>query len=180
VIDLEVPACEDVADKVAAEDILALSMDVPTTDKPDNMLQWFAELAVSGIGDQARQVEVQVCIGNSSEDDDLDSFESLTLKLEETNTVGLCCRPLAPAITNDEQTVSPLNLLTKPKRGQQRKRRQKRDFEKDILPSISSLRRPEIIDGIQLLEGLVQTTGGFWESSLTRRRRARGKNPKKG
>jgi hypothetical protein len=164
VIDLDVPACEDIADIVAAEDILALSM----------------ELAVSGIDDQARQVEVQVCIGNSSEDDDLDSFESLTLKLEETNTVGFCSRPLAPAITNDEHTVSPLNLLTKPKRGQQRKRRQKRDFQKDILPSISSLCRPEIIDDIQLLEGLVQTTGGSWESSLTRRRRARSKNPRKG
>jgi len=72
-----------------------------------------------------------------------------------------------------------VSLLTKPKRGQQRKCRQKRDFQKDILPSISSLCRPEIIEDIQLLEGLVQTTGGSWESSLTRRRRSRGKKPKK-
>jgi hypothetical protein len=73
-----------------------------------------------------------------------------------------------------------VNLLTKPKRGgNQRKRRQKRDFQKDILPSISSLCRPEIIEDIQLLEGLVQTTGGSWESSFTRRRRSRGKKPKK-
>jgi hypothetical protein len=83
----------------------------------------------------------------------------LTLKLEETKTVGFCSRPMEPAVTYDEQTFSPLNLLNKPKRGQQRKRRQKRDFQKNSLPSISSLRRPEIIDDIQLLEGLVQTTG---------------------
>jgi hypothetical protein len=164
VIDLEVPACEDAAATAAAEDIIALSMDVPTTDTPENMLQWFAELAVSSI-----------------DDDDLETFESLTLKLEETKAVvEFCSRPAAPTVENDEQTVSPVNLLTKPKRGgNQRKRRQKRDFQKDILPSISSLCRPEIIEDIQLLEGLVQTTGGSWESSFTRRRRSRGKKPKK-
>ncbi|XP_047071880.1 uncharacterized protein LOC124680908 [Lolium rigidum] len=164
VIDLEVPACEDAAATAAAEDIIALSMDVPTTDTPENMLQWFADLAVSSI-----------------DDDDLETFESLTLKLEETKAVvEFCSRPVAPAVENDEQTVSPVNLLTKPKRGgNQRKRRQKRDFQKDILPSISSLCRPEIIEDIQLLEGLVQTTGGSWESSFTRRRRSRGKKPKK-
>ncbi|CAM0876709.1 unnamed protein product [Alopecurus aequalis] len=177
-IDLEMPACEDANATAASEDILALSVDVLATDEPHSMLQWFAELAVSGMDDHARQVEVQGCIGNSSDDDDLDSFESLTPKLEETKTVGLCSRPLAPAITNDEQTVSAVNLLTKPKRGKQTKRRQKRDFQKDILPSISSLRRPEIIEDIQLLEGLVQTSGGSWESSFTRRQRTRGKKPK--
>ncbi|KAM0924763.1 hypothetical protein ACQ4PT_004692 [Festuca glaucescens] len=175
VIDLEVPACEDAAATAAAEDILALSTDVPATDTPDNILQWFAELAVSRIDGHARQVEV----GNSSDGDDLDSFESLTLKLEETKGVEFCSWPLAPAITNDEQTVSPVNLLTKPKRSQQRKRRQKRDFQKDILPSMSSLCRPEILEDIELLEGLVQMTGGSWESSLTRRRRTRGKKSKK-
>jgi hypothetical protein len=41
--------------QVAAEDILALSMDVPTTDKPgNNFLEWFAELAVSGIDDHGK------------------------------------------------------------------------------------------------------------------------------
>jgi hypothetical protein len=172
VIDLEVPACEDAAATAAAEDILALSMDVPTTDTPEDMLQWFAELAISFDG--------HASIDNSSDDDDdLSSFESLTLKLEETKAAEFCSRPLAPAVANDEQTVSPVSILTKPKRGQQRKRRQKRDFQKDILPSISSLCRPEIIEDIQLLEGLVQTTGGSWESSFTRRRRTRGKKPKK-
>jgi hypothetical protein len=173
VIDLEVPACEDAAATAAAEDILALSMDVPAT--PDNILQWFAELAVSRIDGHAKQVEV----GDSSDGDDLDSFESLTLKLEETKGVEFSSWPLTPAITNDEQTISPVNLLTKPKRSQQRKRRQKRDFQKDILPSMSSLCRPEIIEDIELLEGLVQMTGGSWESSLTRRRRTRGKKSKK-
>uniref|UniRef100_A0ACD6A5A2 Uncharacterized protein n=1 Tax=Avena sativa TaxID=4498 RepID=A0ACD6A5A2_AVESA len=182
VIDLEVPACEeDAAATAAAEDILALSMDVATTDAPEDMLQWFAELAVSSKDGNARQVEVQGCIDDPNDDDaELDSFESLTLKLEETKSVvEFCSRPLVPVATYDENSVSPVSLLTKPKRGQQRKCRQKRDFQKDILPSISSLCRPEIIEDIQLLEGLVQTTGGSWESSLTRRRRSRGKKPKK-
>ncbi|EMS45421.1 hypothetical protein TRIUR3_08831 [Triticum urartu] len=181
-IDLEVPACEDDdAATAAAESILVLSRDVPATaETPDDMLQWFAEVAISSTDYHAGQGEVQGCANNSS-DDDPDSFESLTLKLEDIKTDELCSRPPAPAITtSDEHTVSPVNLLMKPKRGQQRKRRQKRDFQKDILPSISSLCRPEIIEDIQLLEGLVQTTGGSWESSLTRRRRTRGnKKPKK-
>uniref|UniRef100_A0ACD6A5X6 Uncharacterized protein n=1 Tax=Avena sativa TaxID=4498 RepID=A0ACD6A5X6_AVESA len=179
VIDLEVPACEDAAATAAAEDILALSTDVPTADAHDDMLQWFAELAVSGIDGHARQAEVQGCVDNASDDDDLDSFESLTLKLAETKAAEFSSWPLVPAVTNDDQTVSPVNLLTKPRRGQQRKRRQKRNFQKDILPSMSSLCRPEIIEDIELLEGLVQMTGGSWESSLTRRRRSRGKKAKK-
>lgn len=167
----------------AAENIVALSMDVPTTaDTPDDMLQWFAELAVSSIDDHAQQGDVQDCINNSN-DDDLDSFESLTLKLEETKIGEHWSRPQAPAMANDEQTVSTVNLLSKPKRGQQRRRRQKRDFQKDILPGLSTLPRPEIIEDIQLLEGLVQASGGSWESSLTRRGRyggrTRGRKPRR-
>ncbi|CAL4936072.1 unnamed protein product [Urochloa decumbens] len=210
VIDLEVPACEDgaawtfgqecahpgkldayqeidntsvTAAMAAAENIIALSMDIPTAaEAPDDMLQWFADLAVSNINDLAEQVELQACTNDSS-DDELDSFESLTLKLEETKIDEYWSRPLEPAITTDEQAVSTAHLLTKPRRGQQRRRRQKRDFQKDILPGLSSLSRPEIIEDVQLLEGLVQASGGSWESSLTRRGRyggrTRGRKPRK-
>jgi hypothetical protein len=206
VIDLEVPACEegstwtfhqectrpavhDAYQEVdessvttaadAAESIIAMSMDVPVTaEVPDDMLQWFAGLAISSINDHAGQVEG--CINDSS-DEGLDSFESLTLKLEETKIDEYWSRPLAPEFSNDEQTVSTAHLLTKPRRGQQRRRRQKRDFQKDILPGLSSLSRPEIIEDVQLLEGLVQASGGSWESSLTRRGRyggrTRGRKP---
>jgi hypothetical protein len=210
VIDLEVPACEDggpwtfdqecahpgkldtyqeiddtpaTADMAAAENIVALSRDIPTAAKvSDDMLQWFADLAVSSINDLAEQVELQAST-NASSDDELDSFESLTLKLEETRIDEYWSRPLEPAITTDEQAVSTAHLLTKPRRGQQRRRRQKRDFQKDILPGLSSLSRPEIIEDVQLLEGLVQASGGSWESSLTRRGRyggrTRGRKPRK-
>jgi hypothetical protein len=116
---------------------------------------------------------MDTCINDSS--DELDSFESLTLKLEETKIDEYWTRPQAPVISTDEQTVSTAHLLTKPRRGQQRRRRQKRDFQKDILPSLSSLSRPEIIEDVQLLEGLVQASGGSWESSLTRRGRYGGR-----
>ncbi|XP_062212472.1 uncharacterized protein LOC133913357 [Phragmites australis] len=210
VIDLEVPACEEGAvwtfheectrpgkldayqetddtsvtsAIAAAENIVALSMDMPTTvETPEDMLQWFADLAILNIDECAGQVEVQACINDSS-DDELDSFESLTLKLEETKIDEYWSRPLAPAITTDEQTVSTAHLLMKPRRGQQRRRRQKRDFQKDILPSLSTLSRPEIIEDVQLLEGLVQASGGSWESSLSRRGRyggrTRGRKPRK-
>jgi len=109
VIDLEVPACEDADATAAAEDILALSMDVATTDTPEDMLQWFAELAVSSIDGNARQVEVQGCIDDPNDDDaELDSFESLTLKLEETKSVvEFCSRPLVPVATYDEIAFHP-------------------------------------------------------------------------
>ncbi|KAG2545738.1 uncharacterized protein LOC120649697 isoform X1 [Panicum virgatum] len=210
VIDLEVPACEDgaawnfdqecthpgkpdayqeidntsvTAAIAAAENIVVLSMNIPTAvEACDDMLQWFADLAVSNINDHAEQVELQACTNHSS-DDELDSFESLTLKLEETKIDECWSRPLEPAITTDGQAVSTAHLLTKPRRGQQRRRRQKRDFQKDILPGLSSLSRPEIIEDVQLLEGLVQASGGSWESSLTRRGRyggrTRGRKPRK-
>uniref|UniRef100_A0A0E0D723 Uncharacterized protein n=1 Tax=Oryza meridionalis TaxID=40149 RepID=A0A0E0D723_9ORYZ len=210
VIDLEVPACEEgvawdfnqecspsgkldvtqeaddahfTCTKIAAESIVALSMHVTTiAETPDDMLQWFADLAVSSTDDHVEQAEAHDCVNNSS-DDGLDSFESLTLKLEETKIDEYWSRPQAPEIPNDEQAGLSVNLLTKPKRGQQRRRRQKRDFQKDILPGLTSLARPEIIEDIQLLEGLVQASGGSWQSSLTRRGRyggrPRGRKPRK-
>ncbi|XP_020191980.1 uncharacterized protein [Aegilops tauschii subsp. strangulata] len=166
----------------AAQIILALSTDVPTTTgTPDDMLQWFAELAISSMDDHAEQAKVQGCIDNSS-DDGSDSFEALTLKLEECKTDERWTRTPEPPLTDDDQAVSAVNLLSKPKRGPQRKRRQKRDFQKDILPGLSSLSRPKIIEDIQLIEGLVQASGGSWESSLTRRARGgrtRGRKPRK-
>lgn len=209
VIDLEVPACEEdaawtfdlecapprfdayqeVGDTfvtsalAAAENIVALSMKMPTAvEVSDDMLQWFADLALLNINNLAEQAELQACTNDSSNDES-DSFESLTLKLEETKIDEYWSRPLEPEITTDEQTVSTAHLLTKPRRGQQRRRRQKRDFQKDILPGLSSLSRPEIIEDVQLLEGLVQASGGSWESSLTRRGRyggrTRGRKPRK-
>lgn len=209
VIDLEVPACEedaawdfdqegaqpklnayqevddrsDTSALAAAENIIALARNMPTAaEASDDMLQWFADLTVSNINDLAEQVELQACTNDSSNDES-DSFESLTLKLEETKIEEYWSRPLEPEITTDEQTVSTAHLLTKPRRGQQRRRRQKRDFQKDILPGLSSLSRPEIIEDVQLLEGLVQASGGSWESSLTRRGRyggrTRGRKPRK-
>ncbi|KAM3278258.1 hypothetical protein ACQJBY_045859 [Aegilops geniculata] len=166
----------------AAQIILALSTDVPTTTgTPDDMLQWFAELVISSMDDHAEQAKVQGCIDNSS-DDGSDSFEALTLKLEECKTDERWTRTPEPPLTDDDQAVSAVNLLSKPKRGPQRKRRQKRDFQKDILPGLSSLSRPKIIEDIQLIEGLVQASGGSWESSLTRRARGgrtRGRKPRK-
>ncbi|ONM09535.1 hypothetical protein ZEAMMB73_Zm00001d034080 [Zea mays] len=209
VIDLEVPACEedaawdfdqecaqpkpdahqevdgrsDTSALAAAENIVALSRIIPTAlEASDDMLQWFADLAVLNIKDLAEQAELQACTNDSSNDES-DSFESLTLKLEETKIDEYWSRPLEPEITTDEQLISTAHLLTKPRRGQQRRRRQKRDFQKDILPGLSSLSRPEIIEDVQLLEGLVQASGGSWESSLTRRGRyggrTRGRKPRK-
>jgi len=209
VIDLEAPACEedaawdfdqesvqpkldayqeadnrsDTSALAAAENIVALARNVPTAaEASDDMLQWFADLAVLNINDLAEQVELQACTNDSSNDES-DSFESLTLKLEETKIEEYWSRPLELEVTTDEQTVSTAHLLTKPRRGQQRRRRQKRDFQKDILPGLSSLSRPEIIEDVQLLEGLVQASGGSWESSLTRRGRyggrTRGRKPRK-
>ncbi|KAG8098238.1 hypothetical protein GUJ93_ZPchr0013g34533 [Zizania palustris] len=166
---------DDTSTRTVAESIVAMSMHVPTISETSNdMLQWFAELAVSSTVYHVEQAEAQDRI-NYSSDDDLDSFESLTLKLEETKIDEYWSRPQAPAIPDDEQLGLTVNLLTKPKRGPQRRRRQKRDFQKDILPGLTSLARPEIIEDIQLLEGLVQASGGSWKLSVTRRGRYRGR-----
>ncbi|CAB4274943.1 unnamed protein product [Prunus armeniaca] len=54
-----------------------------------------------------------------------------------------------------------------------RSSRQRKDFQRDVLPGLASLSRNEVTEDLQLIEGLITETGGSWQSSLTLRNAGR-------
>ncbi|XP_020273879.1 uncharacterized protein LOC109848665 [Asparagus officinalis] len=174
-IDLEAPIVfegekqDDASVKEAAESILLISSDQSKylDDKVPcyNPLPWFAEVVSS-------TTEI---IKESSDD----SFEVLTLELEEIRPEEYLSQSWKGLEQkdddNDDEKSNIASLLfTKPKRGQQRKRRQKRDFQRDILPGLSSLSRHEVIEDLQTIGTLMKASGQIWQGAgLTRSSRGR-------
>ncbi|XP_038983441.1 uncharacterized protein LOC103705318 isoform X2 [Phoenix dactylifera] len=163
----------------AAEIIISMSLDVSshsngitfclsTSASYDDSLQWFAEVVLSsaesgvskGRGDGGSE---------TSDDDGVDSFESLTLKLEAMKEDEYMCRSWEPEKPRDEEAGTASLLLTRPRRGQARKRRQRRDFQKDILPGLASLSRHEVAEDLQIFGSLMRASGEPWQTGSARR-----------
>ncbi|MQM00379.1 hypothetical protein Taro_033121 [Colocasia esculenta] len=145
---------------VSAE-VLHLFADVviSNSDDPDNILDTWR-----GDGDQ-----------ESSDIDGMDYFEYMTLKLKEIKVDEYCCRTLERENAEEETDMAHL-LMPRPRRGQARKRRQKRDFQKDILPGLASLSRYEVTEDLQMIGGLMRASGQLWQPSGTRRNGGRTKS----
>ena len=181
-IDLEAPTVleeEEEPDEAlvreAAENIILISSDKcshlddipshPLTPVAYNTLHWFAEVVSSN----AEGVK-------ETSDDELDPFEQLTLELEETKPDEYWCQSREGHDQKDDDddgksTIASL-LFTKPRRGQARKRRQKRDFQKDILPGLTSLTRHEVTEDLQTIGALMKASGQSWQAGGTMRRNA--------
>ncbi|XP_021812478.1 uncharacterized protein LOC110755556 [Prunus avium] len=135
------------------------------TDASENdSLLWFAELISSHEGnidnDKVAEVKGTAC----DEDDVIDFFEHMTLNLVETKVEKYCYVP-----PNQENPREELLLPKRPRRGQARRGRQRKDFQRDVLPGLVSLSRNEVTEDFQLIEGLIRESGGSWQSSLTQR-----------
>ncbi|CAB4274963.1 unnamed protein product [Prunus armeniaca] len=133
------------------------------TDASENdSLLWFAELISSHEGnidnDKVAEVNGTAC----DEDDVIDFFEHMTLNLVETKVEKYCYVP-----PNQENPREELLLPKRPRRGQARRGRQRKDFRRDVLPGLVSLSRNEVTEDFQLIEGLIRESGGSWQSSLT-------------
>ncbi|KAI3893459.1 hypothetical protein MKW92_039383 [Papaver armeniacum] len=129
-------------------------------------LGWFADV-VSGMADleiESRHNEESSC--------ESDYFETMTLKLTETKLEELPCQIWVPENQKEAETVN-CPMLTRRRRGQSRRGRQKKDFQRDILPGLVSLSRHEVTEDLQTFEGLMTTMGHPWQSSLTRRNTGR-------
>lgn len=124
---------------------------------PTETLQWFAEIITS-----YKEVTIQPT------EHQLDYFELMTLNLTETELETYHYTPqeipLSPKI--DDQSTK------RPRRGQARRRK---DFQRDVLPSVASLSKTEVTDDLQTIEGLIRATGGSWQSSLALKNAGRGK-----
>ncbi|KAJ4707371.1 DUF863 domain-containing protein [Melia azedarach] len=137
-----------------------------STDTPVDPLQWFVDI----ISSHKSVIENEVGSVTTGEDsircediipDGMDYFEYMTLNLAETEVEECCYQPQV------FENPKPDNILAKrPRRGQGRRGRQRKDFQRDVLPTLTSLLKNEVTEDLQTIEGLIQATGGTWKSSL--------------
>ncbi|KAH7516039.1 hypothetical protein FEM48_Zijuj10G0092200 [Ziziphus jujuba var. spinosa] len=178
---------------IAAEAIVALSssnhhnhMDDSSTNSSEvplkessltDPLAWFVEIVSSYRDDFEGKFDAALR-GKDGEDSDQyssetsDYFESMTLKLMETKEEDYMPKPLVPENLKLEETGTTL-LSTRTRKGQARRGRQRRDFQRDILPGLASLSRHEVTEDLQTFGGLMRATGHSWHSGLARRNSTR-------
>ncbi|KAF5449558.1 hypothetical protein F2P56_029990 [Juglans regia] len=166
---------------IAAEAIVVISSSGfhnqfdDTTCKPSeasetDCLNWFVEI-VSSCGDEIESkfdAILRVKDGEDNEEEGSDYFESMTLKLMETKEEDYMPKPLVPENLKLEETGT-TSLPNRPRKGLARRGRQRRDFQRDILPGLASLSRHEVTEDLQTFGGLMRATGHSWHSGLTRR-----------
>ncbi|CAL9093640.1 unnamed protein product [Musa textilis] len=171
--------------RLAAENLVAISMCCSghpddTNSHPSSLprfdtLYWFADVAASCRAENLRLLGDGGDGGTQSSDDDgLDIFEAMTLKLQEIKVDQYWSRSKELELKDEhegKQDIGAASLLfAKPRRGQSRKRRQRRrDFQKDILPGLASLSRHEVTEDLQTIGGMMKASGWPWQTGLTRR-----------
>ncbi|KAI0504802.1 hypothetical protein KFK09_015755 [Dendrobium nobile] len=166
---------DDMLIKEAAENMITLSIDkfkrldddqsCLSTEPPCNTLHLFADVAL-----------LNAHMINS--DLEMDLFELMTLQLEEMKPEAAWCTQETENAKDDEKSRA-LLLFKKPRRGQVRKRRQRRDFQKDTLPGLATLSRKEMVEDLQLIGELLKASGCHWEVSTGRRNSSRNGTPAK-
>ncbi|XP_047321714.1 uncharacterized protein LOC124925686 [Impatiens glandulifera] len=208
-IDLEAPPAEepdfddDIIEeeeedntRAAAEAIVAISTTAPISqdnektswlplgeDSMEDPLSWFADILISSPHPPAK-------VSRRSSSSSLDEFEMMTLNLPEMKEEEYMPKPLVQILNREEDemdeagtgTVS--SMANRTRRGPGRRGRQRRDFQRDILPGLASLSRHEVTEDIQTFGGLMRATGHQWQSGVTRRNgsrngsgRGRGRRP---
>lgn len=131
----------------------------PVEDSEEEVLRWFVDIAC--------------CSRNDLENDEgLDDFELMTLRLKECDVEEYFPKPSIPEIPNIEENGARF-LTTRTRKGQARRGRQRRDFQRDILPGLVSLSRHEVTEDLQTFGGLMRATGHPWHSGPNRRNATR-------
>ncbi|KAL6529327.1 hypothetical protein OROGR_014950 [Orobanche gracilis] len=137
-------------------------------------LTWFAEACAKEFEPKSSMVRDGLNVPPREMSVELDDFEAMTLQIQETREEAHMPAPFRSKFQNFEETAHANNnnnnvLAARPRRGQSRRGRQRRDFQRDILPGLVSLSRHEVTVDIQMFGGLMRATGHHWVSGLTRR-----------
>lgn len=150
-------------DRVEEETATCIS-EAPTAD---SLLQ-FVEVVCSYVDDLESKFGTKSRGGDDELCDEFDYFEAMTLNLTEMREEEYMPKPLVVETqqVEENESVSPPN---RPRRGQARRGRQRRDFQRDILPGLASLSRHEVTEDLQTYGGLMRAMGHSWNSGLTRR-----------
>ncbi|KAI8534036.1 hypothetical protein RHMOL_Rhmol10G0057300 [Rhododendron molle] len=163
--------------RVAAEAIIAISSSDPVEDVAchplsvlsSDSLRWFAEVVSSHTGDFEGELNDEGSIP-----DGMDHFEFMTMNLTETKEEEYSNKSLDFENHKYEET-EPTFSSKRPRRGQARKGRQRKDFQRDILPGLITLSRHEVTEDFMSFEELFRASGFSWNPSQSRRN-----TPKKG
>lgn len=170
--------------KAAAETIVAISsashqnyLNKINSRSPESLevpLNWFADIVLCcGDGMGGRLEPASKAINRRYDEDssseETDYFESMTLKLTETKSDEYLPKPFIPETLDVDESAAATSTPSRPRRGQVRRGRQRRDFQRDILPGLASLSRHEVTEDLQTFGGLMRATGHVWQSGLTRR-----------
>ncbi|URD93860.1 hypothetical protein MUK42_01792 [Musa troglodytarum] len=168
----------DTCMRLTADTILSMKVDVhthldnvtcyPSAPSPCDSLHLLAEVITFNgeIAGQSEGGRYDCC--EASDNDVFDVFEYMTLKLEEVKADDSCCKQCQNNKQNNEGKSMASLLFTRPRRGQARKRRQRRDFQKDILPALASLSRHEVMEDLQALGGKIRASKSRQTSSTKR------------
>ena len=185
------PQKDDEFARIAAEALVAISSAENHTDlespscylppetpsKDSSSLHWFAEV-ISSCADDLDSKFGSVLRARDSVDKDesgcigIDYFEAMTLNLVETNVEEYLPKPAVPETPKMEETGTAL-VQNRTRKGQARRGRQRRDFQRDILPGLASLSRHEVTEDLQTFGGLMRATGHPWHSGMARRNSTR-------
>nr|GMD51890.1 uncharacterized protein LOC109189230 isoform X1 [Ipomoea batatas] len=165
----------------AAEAIVSISSsganNVLNEAASSDCLKWFADLIYSRVNDGHERNIMDASSGKGepveeSFPDGMDYFEAMTLELRDMKEEGSCYEPSILEINFDEEE-SGAATPKRPRRGQARRGRQRRDFQRDVLPSLVSLSRHEVSEDILTFEELLKTTGSSWQSRMSQRKAAK-------
>ncbi|KAG4394410.1 hypothetical protein GLYMA_20G027500v4 [Glycine max] len=154
------------------DDVISSPSEGPVVDP----LSWFVDIVSSCVDDLQKKTdnsrEKNIEDNEESSSDGMDYFESMTLKLTETKEEDYMPQPLVPENFKVEE-IGTTSLPTRTRRGPARRGRQRRDFQRDILPGLASLSRHEVTEDLQTFGGLMKATGHAWNSGLNRRSSSR-------
>lgn len=158
--------------KVAAEAIVSISVSQPPCEPSADTLLWLADVITSK--DCKKSL---VHADKEYVPEDMDYFEYMTLKLEDSEEKYDDYKPMIVEEQKEDETSS-LSKRT-PRKGQGKRGRQKRDFQRDVLPSMVSLSRREVTEDLQIFEEAFSSTGVSWQSSMSKRKAARSSRGKR-
>ncbi|KAJ6810771.1 uncharacterized protein M6B38_104580 [Iris pallida] len=140
-------------DSMAAESLVAISLGLGHSSAAAyrESLRWFAEV-ISSQGARAETSDIDDSSG-------LDLFESMTLELNEVKPEDHLLQPRERAV-----------LLARTRRGQaRRRRRQKKDFRRDILPGLASLSSHQVTEDLHAFD-IIMKAGASTARGRGRRR----------
>ncbi|XP_071735069.1 uncharacterized protein [Rutidosis leptorrhynchoides] len=178
-IDLEAPAAPEIEKddnfidandelvQAAAEAIMSIS--VHEAQPADTLLVWFADAIASGeiVEKESVNVNNEECIPEG-----MDYFEFMTLNLKESREEYFEYKAAVQVVMEENEEDESLLRKRATRKGQGKRGRQRRDFQRDVLPGIVSLSRREVSEDIQIFEEAFSGIGVSWQS----KRKAGGKN----